>query len=374
MDILMYMTYAAIVFVAFRVFKIPVNKWTVTTAFLGGVVLCGGVLLTMNYNHPSTGQARFYFFTTPIMPQVRGLVVEVPVQPNQPLKAGDILFKIDPRPFQYAVDQKKAELAAAKQNVLQLQAALDAAKAEVKESEYRRDRAKEAFDRFAEAGAGAVSQLQIDNRHQDYLLAEDAVAQARATARQAKLAYESQIDGVNTSVARIDAELRSAEFDLEQTVIRAPTDGYVIQQFLRPGMMAVPLPLRPVMVFVTGNQKIFAGAFPQNALQRIQPGENAEIAFNALPGRIVNGKVAYIVDGLAQGQLQPSGNLEDPEARIAPGRALVVIDIEEDLSAYNLPAGSAARMAVYSNHWVAFAIIRQVFLRMKSWQNYLFLG
>jgi multidrug resistance efflux pump len=127
-------------------------------------------------------------------------------------------------------------------------------------------------------------------------------------------------------------------------------------------------------VFVTGEQKIFAGAFPQNALQRIQPGEKAEIAFDALPGRIVDGKVAYIVDGLAQGQLQPSGNLEDPETRIAPGRALVVIDIEDDLSTYNLPAGSAARMAVYSDHWRAFAIIRQVFLRMKSWQNYLFLG
>jgi multidrug resistance efflux pump len=180
MDILMYMTYAAIVFVAFRVFKIPVNKWTVTTAFLGGVVVCGGVLLTMNYNHPSTSQARFYFFTTPIMPQVRGLVVEVPVQPNQPVKAGDILFKIDPRPFQYAVDQKKTELAAAKQNVLQLEAAVKAAEAEVKESEDRRDRAKEEYDRFAEAGAGAVSQLEIDNRRQDYLLTEDGVARDRA--------------------------------------------------------------------------------------------------------------------------------------------------------------------------------------------------
>lgn len=374
MDMLMYMTYAAIVFVAFKVFKIPVNKWSVTTAFLGGVVLCGGILLTMNYNHPATSQARFYFFTTPIMPQARGRVIDVPVQPNHPLKEGDILFEIDPRPFQYAVDQAKAELAAAKQNVLQLETAVEAAEAELKESEDRRDRAKEEYDRFAEAGAGAVSQLEIDNRRRDHLLTEDAVAQDRAAVAQAKLAYESQIDGVHTSVARIEAELRSAEFDLEQTVVRAPTDGYVIQQFLRPGMMAVPLPLRPVMVFVTSEQKIFAGAFPQNALQRIQPGEKAEIAFDALPGQIVDGKVAYIVDGLAQGQLQPSGNLEDPEARIAPGRVLVVIDIEDDLSAFNLPAGSAARMAIYSDHWATLAIIRQVFLRMKSWQNYLFLG
>lgn len=374
MDILMYMTYAAIVFVAFRVFKIPVNKWTVTTAFLGGVFLCGGILLSMNYNHPATSESRFYFDTTPIMPQVRGHVIEVPVKANTPVKKNDVLFKIDPRPYAYAVQQKNAELAAAKQEVLQLKAALDAALAASKDAQDQRDRAKEAFDRFVKAGSRAVSQLEIDNRRQAYLESEDRVDVAKAEAQQAQLAYASQIDGVHTTVARIEAELAKAQFDLDETVVRAPTDGYVVQNFLSPGMMAVPLPLRPVMVFVKADGTKFAGAFPQNALQRIQPGQKAEIALQALPGRIVHGKVAYILEGMSQGQLQPSGTLINPESRAEPGRVVVVIDIEDDLSQYNLPPGSSGQTAVYSDHWVAFAIIRQVFLRMNSWKNYLFLG
>ncbi len=65
----------------------------------------------------------------------------------------------------------------------------------------------------------------------------------------------------------------------------APTDGYVTQLFLRPGMIAVPLPLRPVMVFIHSDDNVFAAAFQQNALQRVRAGDEAEIAFDAIPGR-----------------------------------------------------------------------------------------
>ena len=298
MELLLILTYTAICYAIFKIFRIPLNKWSIPTAVLGGVVLIALILLVMNYNHPFTKQARLYFYTTPIVPVVRGEVVEVPVRPNLPLKAGDVLFRIDPRPYQYVVDQKRAALAEAEQNVLQLKAALDAARGGLAEAVAARDRSQQAFERFEQGNANArranrsapFAEIEVENRRGMYLGSEAAVASAQANAEQARLAYEAEIDGVNTTVARLQAELRSAEYDLTETTVTAPTDGYVTQLFLRPGMIAVPLPLRPVMVFVHGEGNIFVAAFPQNALQRVRAGDEAEVAFDGVPGRDLQGR------------------------------------------------------------------------------------
>jgi multidrug resistance efflux pump len=372
MEILMILTYAAICYAIFKIFRIPINKWTIPTAVLGGIILIALILLIMNYNHPYTRDARLYFTTTPILPVVQGEVTEVPVTPNVPLKRGDVLFQIDPRPYQYVVEQKRAALAEAEQNVPQLKAALDAALANVDVAVASRDRAQQALERFESAGGQAVAEIEVENRRGLYLTAEAMLASAQATAEQARLAYESQIDGVNTTVARLQAELRDASYDLDKTTVRAPSDGYVTQVFLRPGMMAVPFPLRPVMVFIPGDDTALGAAFQQNALQRVRAGDEAEIAFDALPGRIIKGRVRTVIDAVAQGQVAPTGELIAPEQRQGPGRAIATIDIEDDLSGYQVPAGAAAQVAVYTEHWHHFAIIRRILLRMKSWMNYVF--
>lgn len=85
--------------------------------------------------------------------------------------------------------------------------------------------------------------------------------------------------GFGPRVAEIQAQLTAAEFNLEETVVRAPTDGYVTQLALRPGMMAVPLPLRPVMVLVQDEERYFFAAFRQNSVQRLKAGYQAEFLF-----------------------------------------------------------------------------------------------
>jgi len=99
MELLLMLTYAAICVAIFKIFRIPVNKWTLPTAVLGGIFLIGFILLVMNYNHPFSANARIYFATTPIMPNVKGRVIEVPVKANDALKQGDVLFRIDPNPL-----------------------------------------------------------------------------------------------------------------------------------------------------------------------------------------------------------------------------------------------------------------------------------
>jgi multidrug resistance efflux pump len=381
MDLLLVLTYATFCYAVFKIFRIPVNQWTLATAALGGVIGIAMLLLLMNYNHPYTQEARFYFSTTPIIPVVRGPVTEVPVQPNVPVKKGDVLFRIDARPYEFVVQQKQAALAEAEQNVLQLKASLDASLADVREATATRDRTKQSYDRFAEGNEGArragragpYSELEIENRRQAYLGSEGGLASTRAAAERARLASESQINGVNTTVARLQAELRDAQYELDQTTVRAPTDGYVTQLLLRPGMMAVPLPLRPVMVFIHEEDKVFGAAFQQNSLQRVRQGDEAEIAFDGVPGRIFRGKVKFIVDAMVQGQLQATGSLIDPQERKAPGRVVAVIDILDDLAGLQLPGGAAGQVAVYTEHWHHVAVMRRILLRMKSWMNYVFL-
>jgi multidrug resistance efflux pump len=374
MELLMILTYTAICFAAFKIFRIPVNKWTIPTAVLGGIFLITAILLIMNYNHPFSASARIYFATTPILPTVKGRVTEVPVQPNMPLKEGDVLFRLDPRPYQYVVDVKKALLAEAEQNVKQLKAGADQAASAVEKVRVQLKLAQDDYDRQAqlfEKKVIAQAALDIATRNVDG--AKQALAESQSAADKARLAYESEIGGVNTTVARLQAELSDAEFDLDETVMRAPGPGYVTQMALRPGMYTVPAPLRPVMVFIHTDDRQLAAGFQQNALQRVRAGDEAEIAFDALPGQIIKGKVKYVIDAIATGQLQATGTLQDMGASIPGGRAVALIDIDEDISGYNLPGGAAAQVAVYTPFAHHFAIIRRILLRMRSWQNYVFL-
>lgn len=369
MALLLLLIYAAICVGIFKILRVPLNKWTVTAAGIGGVAIVGGLLAGMNFNHPFTSDARLYFFTTPIIPQVKGRVVEVSVKPNVALKKGDPLFKLDPAPYQFVVDQKKAALAEAEQGVKQLKASLDQATAGLHKAGAQLSLAQANFDRQLQLfQARDIAQAALDTARRNLDSSKQTVAEAQAVEDRSRLAFTSDVGGVNTTVARLSADLRDAQYDLDQTIVAAPTDGYVTQLFLRPGMMAVSA---PAMVFIHSEDKVFAAAFPQTVVQRLRSGAEAEIAFDAMPGRVFHGKVEALIDAVSQGQLQATGTLLNPEDRAkSPGMALVNIAIADDLSTYQLPAGATAQVAVYSDHWAPVAAIRRILLRMKSWLNY----
>jgi len=374
MDLLLILTYTAICIAVFKVFKIPLNKWSVPTAVLGGVVLIGTLILLMNYNHPFTTMGGQIFNTTPIVSGVRGKVTEVNVVPNQPLHKGDVLFKIDPTPFEAVVVQKQAAVAEAEQQVLQLESVYKGAVSNTTKATAERDKAKREFQRYEKGyKRGAFTAQQLDTTRQAYKGAQAALEAAQASEESARLAYESEINGENTNVARVQAELEQAQFNLEQTVVEAPTDGFVTQLALRPGMMAVPLPLAPVMTFVHTEDKYYTAAFRQNSLQRLEAGFEAEFVFRALPGRVFKGEVVEVLPAIAEGQIQASGALLGTQALTTQGRVMVKLKINDDMSQYHLPLGSNAEVAVYSDSFEHVSVMRKVLIRMKSWQNYLYL-
>ncbi len=374
MDILLIMTYAALCIAIFKVFKIPLTKWTVPTAILGGIIIIGTLILVMNYNHPYSNMAREYFVTTPIVPGVSGIVTSVEIEANEMVEKGTVLFRIDPKPYESIVRQKQALLAGTQEGVRELEQTVAAARARVVEVTANRDRSQGVFKRYeAIFERGAISANELETRRQLYLGDEAALERAEADMQRAQIAFEAGIDGENPDVARLQAELEKARYDLERTVVRAPTSGYVSQLLLRPGMMAASLPLRPVMVFVHDEKPPMVAAFRQNSALRLKAGYEAEIVYPSIPGRVFKGEVVGVMPNMAEGQLQTSGNLVGTESFQRIGRVLVVIEVLDDMSEYNLASGSRAQVAVYSDHFSHVAIMRKILLRMSSWQNYLYL-
>ncbi|RLA59633.1 MAG: HlyD family secretion protein [Epsilonproteobacteria bacterium] len=313
---LLMLIYNAFCMMLFRVFKIPLTKWTLSTAILGGFCIIGSLLALMNFNHPYSAVSREYFQTTPVIPAVKGRVISVEVEPNTPLKAGDVLFRIDPVPFQNKVDSLTAQLRAFRIDL---------------------DRATELFER--------------------------------------QLGTERDVDVYQAKTDDTEAKLRDAQYDLEQTVVRAETDGHITQLIVHPGLYVVSTPLRPAMVFVQSKSITHIAWFRQNNLTRLLPGSKAEVAFDSIPGIVFTGEVIDYIHVLAEGELQAQGNLYDMSPNMKAGRIPVKIEITDPKFkeyAGTIPGGAFAQAAVYSDHGKQVAFLRKILLRMSSWMNYLF--
>ncbi len=421
-------TYGVLCWLLFKKFKvIPVTTYTVCTAILGGIILAVGIFLLLSLFHPVAKDGRMYAYTTPIVPQVKGLVIESLTE-GQHVKKGDPLFKIDPQPYRIEVDRLEAALADSKSAEAQLQEQLSAAEAVTSqarsqlltaESEFNREAmeeveqaksvvasAKARYDltyvelqREAElAEKKLVAQSQYDATKGRFEVAKSSLEEAQASLRQAtekaksggdrvqtsrdqlsiaeaqersaRLAAEADIEGVNPQVRQIMSELEDKKWDLDQTIVRAPANGYVTQVLLRPGQMVVPLPLTPPMIFVHDEKLVLAASFNQNVIKEFESGLEAELAFKSHPGRIFKANLNRILPIIPEGQLAAGGQLRSLTAATASGRIPVVFDYKEDVSELKVPAGTQVYVAVYTHKVHALSIVRKILLRIKSWENY----
>ncbi|CFQ61360.1 putative hlyD-family protein [Yersinia frederiksenii] len=376
MDLLIILTYVAFAWGVFKIFKIPVNKWTVPTAALGGVVLVGALILLMNYNHPYTFLAQKAVISIPITPQVTGIVTEVTNKQNSLMKKGDILFKIDPIRYQARVDRLQADLVTAVHNAQALKGQLDEAIANTSHLSAERDRLSKDYQRYLKGSRAQVnpfSESDIDNARQNYL-AQDALVKASvAEQAQIKSQVDSVLNGEQSQIVSLRAQLTEAEYNLDQTVVRAPSNGYVTQVLIRPGTYAAALPLRPVMVFIPEQKRQIIAQFRQNSLLRLKAGDEAEVVFNALPGEVFSGKLTTIVPVVPGGSYQAQGALQS--LNIMPGTdgVMVIIELTPNSEIDALPDGIFAQVAVYSDHFTHVSVMRKVLLRMTSWTHYLYL-
>lgn len=376
MDLLIILTYVALAWLIFKIFKIPVNKWTIPTAALGGIFLVGALILLMNYNHPYTFTAQKAVISIPIVPQVTGVVVDVTQKQNQLIKKGEMLFKLDPTRYEARLRKLQADLVTAENATKVLESQLQEAVAITDQATAERDKFFKDYQRYlrgSQAKVNPFSERDIDTARQQYLAQEAVLKASLADQQQIKSQINSRLFGDRSEVASLRAQVAEATYNLSQTVVRAPENGYVTQVLVRPGTYAAALPLRPVMVFIPEQKRQVIAAFRQNSLLRLQPGDDAEVVFNALPGQVFHGKLAMISPIVPTGAYQSQGTLQT--LNITPGGdgviATIILDPSEDIDA--LPDGIYAQVAVYSQHFTHVSVMRKVLLRMTSWMHYLYL-
>ncbi|SUW63881.1 Inner membrane protein yibH [Buttiauxella agrestis] len=376
MDLLIILTYVAIAWSIFKIFKIPVNKWTVPTAALGGVFLIGALILLMNYNHPYTYLAQKAVISIPLTPQVTGVVSEVTDKQNMMIKKGEVLFKLDPTRYQTRVDRLQADLTTAIHSTQSLKGELDEAVANTTRVTAERDRLYKDYQRYlrgSQARVNPFSESDIDNARQNYLAQDALVKGSLAEQSQIKSQLDSMVNGEQSQIVSLRAQLAEAKYNLSQTVIRAPSDGYVTQVLIRPGTYAAALPLRPVMVFIPQQKRQIIAQFRQNSLLRLEAGDEAEVVFNALPGQVFRGKLTSILPVVPGGSYQAQGTLQSLTLTPGSDGVLAVIELEPNQQVDDLPDGIFAQVAVYSDHFTHVSVMRKVLLRMTSWMHYLYL-
>lgn len=376
MDLLIILTYVAFAWAVFKIFKIPVNKWTVPTAALGGVFLIGALILLMNYNHPYTYLAQKAVISIPLTPQVTGIVSEVTDKQNMMIKKGEVLFKLDPTRYQTRVDRLQADLITAIHSTESLKSQLDAAVANTTRVTAERDRLYKDYQRYLQGSKARVnpfSESDIDNARQNYLAQDALVKGSVAEQSQIRSQLDSMVNGEQSQIVSLRAQLAEAKYNLNQTVIRAPSDGYVTQVLIRPGTYAAALPLRPVMVFIPQQKRQIIAQFRQNSLLRLEAGDEAEVVFNALPGQVFQGKLTRVLPVVPGGSYQAQGTLQSLTLTPGSDGVLAVIELAPDAQVDALPDGIFAQVAVYSDHFTHVSVMRKVLLRMTSWMHYLYL-
>ena len=301
--------YVGLLFTLVWLGAIRFNAFWKASPFILLLVLNLALFIPMGWGAPQ-GSAIVVRNAVSIVPDVAGEVVEVPVSANAPLKAGDVLFKIDPTPFDAQVKAIQAQL---------------------KLSTTRLSQMTQLFER--DSGRG----FDVEQR-------------------------QSEVD-------QLTAQLEGAKWNLDKTIVRAPADGYVTNVALRKGARVANLPLSPVMAFIDTSSTMIGVEINQNDARYVRPDQDVEITFKFLPGRVFSGKVESVLQAIATGQVQTSGTAAMPkEIEAAP--FVLRVKLADEALAKSLPAGATGTAAVYTDHVTVSHVIRRVLLRQVAILNY----
>jgi multidrug resistance efflux pump len=404
MELLLLGIYSFFVWLIFIKLKwLPWNTGTQVVVVIIPIVGMAALILLLNIFAPSSSDVRVYKYTIPIVSQVKGRVLEVPVvEGNVLVKKGDVLFRVDPTPYQLDVNMLEAQLANAQGQQRELEESLKGAKGKIVEARSAITQAEsnsgavsarlalsrkrvEQYRELAATGAGNrfdLERAEADVKEQEGQVeaarsveaqARAGLVQAAASEQQVQQKLGAKVNGEYAQVAQIRAQLENAKWLLGETTTRSPCDCYVINLQLRPGAFVAGIPLNAVMTLVEAEGQVVA-MFNQNELHQVAPGNEAEFALNTLPGRIIKGKVDSVIWAQGLGQLPASGTIPmTGMMAMPPGRYGVKFDIADRDKAIFLAAGAAGAAAIYTDHLHAVHILRKVILRVGSYLNYLIL-
>ncbi|HUL89951.1 MAG TPA: biotin/lipoyl-binding protein [Pseudolabrys sp.] len=301
--------YLVILFILVKMKIVPFNLFWKCSPLIVLLLLMFGLFIPMGWGAPQ-GPALVVRNSVSIVPNVAGEVTDVPVEANKPLKAGDVLFKIDPVPYQAQVDTVAAQL------------------------------------KFEELRLSQMKQLQ---------------------STEAGRAFD--VEQRQADVDKLKGQLVGAKYNLDQTVVRAPSDGYVTNLGLLKGARVANLPLSPVMAFIDTSETVVGVQIQQIYTRYIAAGQEVEVTFKFLPGQVFAGKVVSVLESTATGQVVVTGAAVTPRQVVALP-FVVRVKLDDSKLAASLPAGTVGAAAIYTPHIKPAHIIRKVILRQIAILNY----
>jgi RND family efflux transporter MFP subunit len=298
--------YLALLFVLVKTKIVPFNLfWKVSPAIVL-LLLLVGLFIPMNWGAPQ-GPALVIRNSVQIVPDVAGEVLDVPVEPNKPLKAGDVLFRIDPAPFEASLQAIEAQL------------------------------------KFEQLRLSQMKQLQLADSGRAF-----------------------DVEQRQAEVNKFEGQFSGAKWNLDKTVVRAPATGYVTNLTLRVGARVATT---PVMAFIDTSETIIGVEINQINARYIEPGQPVEATFKFAPGQVYPGKVESVLQAIASGQTQVSGAAVTPVA-IQSAPFVVRIRLDDQDFAKSLPAGATGEAAIFTARVKPAHVIRKVILRQIAILNY----
>jgi len=305
--------YALIVWVVFFKFKLlPYNKTWKGVIWGGAITIAFVVIGALQHYTPSSSSSAVSAFSQKIYPEVSGRVEQVFVQPSVKVAKGDKLFLIDPRPYKYDLEQKEASFRLAK----------------------------------------------IKFEDTNTLVKKDAMAKRALDANKAEMDMA-------------EAAMKLAQYQLDNTLVKAPADGVISISTLKEGQRVSPL---ISVIDFTSHQDIWITAnIKQNGIERIKPGQRAMVTFNISPGVIYDTEVSILPAALTQGQVYAESDVSTIDVILSarnlyPIKLAFPAEADENLR----KPGSLASVTIITDEGNPVNVLAVILQWIGAWMGYIF--
>ncbi|MHC8362036.1 HlyD family secretion protein [Pseudomonas sp. LS2P72] len=328
---------------------------------------------------PYTQQARVGAFVIPVASEVAGRVIRVSVRNNQDVKAGEILFEVDPQPYQIAVDRARADLESTRRQIGASTAGIASAQANLRAAQANELKARQDNQRLEglyreDPGTISVRLLEVSRANREQAVSQ--VAAARAEVQRAR-EQEGGSEEDNALLRSAATALSKAELDLSNTQIRARSAGLITDLRTDAGQFAAAG--SPVMTLIAIHDVWISADMTENNLGLVKLDTPVSIVLDALPGEVFEGRVRSVGYGVSVGQTPPPGTLpsvQNSRDWLRPAQRFpVVIEFSPDSLntlrvSRGIRAGGQAEVMAFPTEGNPLNPLGRVFVGFMSWLSY----
>ena len=355
----------------------PVNKGIKWVVLL--IVLSLAWYLLADRYTPYTQQARVGAFVIPVASEVAGRVIKVNVRNNQDVKAGDVLFEVDPQPYQIAVDRARADLESTRRQIGASTAGIAAAQANLRASQANELKTRQDNQRLEglyREDRGTISVRLLEVSRANHAQAISQVAAARAEVQRAR-EQEGGSEQDNALLRSAATALSKAELDLSNTRVHARSAGLITDLRTDTGQFAAAG--TPVMTLIAIHDVWISADMTENNLGLVKPDTEVSIVLDALPGEVFSGRVRSVGYGVSVGQPTSPGALptvQNSRDWLRPAQRFpVIIEFSaESLASLRdgrgIRAGGQAEVMAFPTAGNPLNPLGRLFLGLMSWLSY----